>query len=231
MSHDAWIRAEFAANPSKTQAGLAAALGLDRSQVTRLLKAAREIKARELPLIAAYFGTSVPTEEELAIYARGSVPASGRTRRNRRTAAGGFAEDAAAFAGPPGPALAPVFDICSDAPGEWLIMRHLEPVDRLPRAPHFENAARVFGFYAPDDSMAPRFRPGEIVWVDPARPAAPGEDAAAVQRGRADAPARIVLGELRSRTAREAVLHQYKERKDRRLPAAAWALMRVLPRY
>ena len=54
-----WIRAGLDKS-GKTQTGLAAALGIDRAQITRLLKGSREIKVRELPLIAAYLESPPP---------------------------------------------------------------------------------------------------------------------------------------------------------------------------
>ena len=54
-----WIR-EGLRQPGKTQSGLAAALGLDRAQVTRLLQGRRELKQREVKTVAEYFGAEVP---------------------------------------------------------------------------------------------------------------------------------------------------------------------------
>ncbi len=55
-----WIR-EGLRQPGKTQAGLAAALGLDRAQVTRLLQGRRDLKQREVKTVAEYFGAEVPS--------------------------------------------------------------------------------------------------------------------------------------------------------------------------
>lgn len=49
--------------PGKSKGGLARALGRSNSVVSKILNGTREIKARELPLIAAYLGELVPPYE------------------------------------------------------------------------------------------------------------------------------------------------------------------------
>lgn len=56
-----WIR-EGLRQPGKTQAGLAAALGIDRAQVTRLLQGRRELKQREVKTVAEYLGGDAPAD-------------------------------------------------------------------------------------------------------------------------------------------------------------------------
>ena len=55
-----WIR-EGLRRPGKTQAGLAAALGIDRAQVTRLLQGRRELKQREVRTVEDYLEAEAPT--------------------------------------------------------------------------------------------------------------------------------------------------------------------------
>lgn len=56
----AWIRAALAADKRKTGKGLADALGVDPSQVTRLLKGTRKVSAEEIRTIARYLGVNPP---------------------------------------------------------------------------------------------------------------------------------------------------------------------------
>ena len=58
---------EGLSRPGKTQKGLAAALGLDNSQVSRLLAGKRNLRANEIPIILAYLEM-------------GGAPGPGRTR-------------------------------------------------------------------------------------------------------------------------------------------------------
>ncbi len=55
-----WIRDVLQQKPEKTQAGLARALGRDKSSVSRLLTGDRQIKAGEVSKIVAYLGEKPP---------------------------------------------------------------------------------------------------------------------------------------------------------------------------
>lgn len=48
--------------PHKTQAGLAAALNVDPSAISKIISGTRQIKAHELPKIAEYIGEPIPPE-------------------------------------------------------------------------------------------------------------------------------------------------------------------------
>lgn len=205
MSYVAWIEDGLAKRPDKTKSGIAAAIGVDKSQVSRLLKGGRRLRADEVGKIAAYLEIPPPS---------------------------GFAEDDAPFEGRGREApLVPIYRVVANSSGGWSIERHEEPIDLKPRAPHFANAARVFGFYAPDDAMAPRFKPGEIAWVDPARPAKPGDDVALIGQVRSRGPEPIILAELRAATADEIAIVQHKDGAPRSLDARRWTAFLVLPRY
>jgi 3,4-dihydroxy 2-butanone 4-phosphate synthase/GTP cyclohydrolase II len=57
----AWIK-DGLSRPGKSQNGLAEALALDPSSVSRLLKGARQVKTREIELISAYLGYGPPAD-------------------------------------------------------------------------------------------------------------------------------------------------------------------------
>lgn len=180
-------------------------LGVDKSVVTRMLGGERQIKASEIAAIAEYFGEWPPI---------------------------GFSEGAAPFEGPKeAPALAPIYRVAPSGDGKWTLHRHAEPIDWRARAPHFERAANVFGFYAPDDSMAPRFKPGEIVWVDPHRPARPGDDALFVHKSAPRAPEPVILGELEEANEEGFKVIQHKDSRTHQLSTRRWSAMHVFPRY
>lgn len=207
-----WIKEALRRDPTKTRADIAKALGVDKSAVTRLLSGDRQLKFHEAEKIAAYLGVPRPL---------------GLSDRDREF---GRADAPAAGEGPETDA-APIYHAAAEMEGRWIIMRHEEPIDWRPRAPHFERAAHVFGFYAPDDAMAPRFKPGEIVWVDPSRPVKPGDDALFVETARAGRPERVVLGELKAAPPGEFIFIQHKDETEQRLAARAWSALHVLPRY
>lgn len=201
----AWMLEKLKEDRSKTRAGLAARLGVDKSVVTRMMAGGRQIKVSEVAAIAEYFGALPPV---------------------------GLAEEAAPFAGREhGPAMAPVYRAASDGSGDWLLYRYADPIDWRPRAPHFERAAKVFGLYAPDDAMAPRYKPGEIVWVNPLRPARLGDDALFAECKGKRSPERVVLGEFKGDAGGDHIFVQHKDDAERRLRAQHWSAMHVFPRY
>ncbi len=55
-----WLNAQFEISPDKTKAGLAKALGLEPPAVSKILKGARQIKAKEYAAMRHYFG--LPTD-------------------------------------------------------------------------------------------------------------------------------------------------------------------------
>lgn len=202
----AWLDSLFAAEPTKTNAELADALGLNKSAVTRIRNGERQIKAAEIPVICAFFDAASPF----------GTP-------------GGLAEEEAPFDGAPA-GNAPVYRSFAED-GYWRLDRSADPIDERPRAPHFGRAAMVFGLYAPDDAMSPRFKPGEIVWVDPARPARAGEEALFVEAAAIGGAERALLGAYEGeRDGRHRYL-QYRDGTQHSLDAQKWKALHVLPRY
>lgn len=51
-----WLKAQFTHHPDKTKAGLAKALGLEASAVSKILSGSRQIKATEYGLMRQFFG-------------------------------------------------------------------------------------------------------------------------------------------------------------------------------
>ena len=201
MSHTAeWIREMLARDKSKSQSGLADSMGLDKSAVSRMLSGDRQIKADEVARIADYFG-----------------------QRPHR----GFSEDGANFED--APPLAPIFRATVENCA-WLIFRNEPAIDLRKRAPHFINAASVFGFFAPNDAASPRFKTGEILWVEPARPVRAGDDALLAEKG-ARKPTRVEVGEMKNASASEFVFTRYGDGREQRLPSRRWSAMLLLPRY
>ena len=70
-----WLRVGLA-TPDKNNVGLAKALGIDPSAVSRMLKGERQLKAHELEKAAAYIGIPPPGRETLAERAPAAVAAN-----------------------------------------------------------------------------------------------------------------------------------------------------------
>lgn len=196
-----WVLDALARDPTKTRKGIGEAIGLDKSGVSKLFSGRRALKMREGLKIAEYLGVAPPI---------------------------GFAEEAASFTPA---ALAPIYRASADAEeASWRLYRNEPPIDRRARAPHFVSAVRVFGLYAQDESMSPRYKLGELIFVDPARPANPGDDALFVEKYAAGYE-RVVVGELMKSTQTHFHVSQHGRPGERRLSAKSWAAHLVLRWY
>ncbi|MCB1556144.1 MAG: hypothetical protein KDJ15_02405 [Alphaproteobacteria bacterium] len=65
-----WLKKQFELNPGRTKAGLANALGLEPSGISKILSGNREIKAKEYKIMREYFG--MPLDGD-----RGASPSPG----------------------------------------------------------------------------------------------------------------------------------------------------------
>ena len=124
---------------------------------------------------------------------------------------------------------APLYRAHARDNGLWVIDR-TEIIERRPRAPHFAGAELVFGFYAPDDAMAPRFYTGEVVWANPARPAAIGEDAILMARQDTEGALPLYLCCLTEATPERLSGRQYGSGATRTVPAGDWRAAHVYGR-
>ena len=59
-------------------------------------------------------------------------------------------------------------------------------IGMVPRPPGIASDAQAFAFYAPDDRMSPRWRRGEIVFVQPFRPPVPGDHSVIFHKSHSD---------------------------------------------
>jgi transcriptional regulator with XRE-family HTH domain len=202
-----WIIEALARDRTKTKSGLAEALNIDKSGVSRMLRGERRLKFEEAQRAADYLGVSP---------------------------GGGFAEsEAAAFESEP-PArrddgTAPLYKAAAGENGLWIIDR-TAIIERRPRAPEFAGAELVFGFYAPDDAMAPRFYTGEVVWMNPARPAAAGEDAVLMEDADDPTALKLYLCFLKEKTATRFAGVQHGRGETLSVPARGWQAAHVYAR-
>lgn len=201
-----WILDALAQDAAKTRKGLGEAINLDKTGVSKMLSGKRALKMREGVKIAAYLGVSSPA---------------------------GFAEEAPPFnLERKGARDAPIFRVSAEqAEPFWRLHRRDGPIDWKSRGPHFAGATQVFGFYAPDEAMAPRFKRGELTFVDPARLAGPGDDALFIETTSDEGPERAILGEVAKLSPTLVSLKQYGRVGEQRLPVKGWAAALVMRVY
>ncbi|QWY83251.1 repressor protein C [Rhizobium phage RHph_X2_25] len=89
-------------------------------------------------------------------------------------------------------------------------------LDYVDCPPSLENVPEAYAVYIDGESMVPRFRPGETVWVHPTRPARRGDDVVVQVHRESDddgAPPRGFVKEFVGWTSNKLVLQQYNPDK------------------
>ncbi len=189
-----WIKTGLK-RPGKSQRGLAQALDIDPSGVSRLLSGDRNLKAAEIETVRRYLDLPMAAPEGLPdVGMRLELPAIAGLDRDlevRGTAVGG--QEGA-------------FDFNGDI------------VDYLRRPPGLSGARMAFAIYTAGSSMSPRFEEGEIVFVHPGRPATPGCDVIVELHGRDGDPGHCYIKRLVRRTAAKRVLSQFNPPKEISFP-------------
>ncbi|MBD9542906.1 helix-turn-helix transcriptional regulator [Ensifer sp. ENS04] len=89
-------------------------------------------------------------------------------------------------------------------------------LDYVDCPPSLENVPNAYAVYIDGESMSPRFRPGETVWVHPTKPARRGDDVVVqIHRERDDTgdPPRGFVKEFVGWTSSKLLLHQFNPDK------------------
>lgn len=176
----AWIR-EGLAKPGKSQTGLAQAINRAPSAVSALLKGARDLKAKEIPLIAAYLEVAPPVSLATAVFPQPPPRLPG-----------GFS-DSGGFAPPPLPrppgafriepveaprlseVLTPVYGLAVGG-DDGRFYFNGETVGWVKTPESLMGVRNAYALYVAEESMVPRFKPGEQVWVNPHKTPIRGDD-------------------------------------------------------
>lgn len=147
--------------PGKSGKGLAEALGINPSQVSRMLNGERAIKAFEIPMIEKYLGVSLlgyedtqePKHLKATEYSVASVPFPDRGVM---------------------PLDVPVLGTVIGGNGGDFQMSG-EMIDYVRRPPGITHARNVFALHVRGTSMSPRFEEGELLYLNPNLPTRVGD--------------------------------------------------------
>ena len=124
----------------------------------------------------------------------------------------------------------------ADQPVELSTIHNGETIDFVLRPPKLVGRSDVYALYVVSDSQLPRYRPGELIYVDAKRPAVIGDDVVVqlcIDDDDGPDGKRVVGGlvkELVRRTASHIVLRQFNPPLDFRVPIAqVKSVHRVIP--
>ncbi|ABE63196.1 putative phage repressor [Nitrobacter hamburgensis X14] len=159
MSDVEWI-IEGLKKPGKSQTGLAKALGRAPSAITSLLKGTRELKAREIPIVKEYLESAPPPPKQTKI-----IHPSGPEQSEVTKVSEGWPNTGERTVSVRGVAVG----------GDDGFFYFGDVIDRVKRPPGIANAKDVEALNVAGESMAPRFGPGELIYIQ-LRPPAPGDD-------------------------------------------------------
>lgn len=145
---------------------LSLAAGLGETYVRDALKRGRG-KLENLFKVAAELGKSnewlLGAVESGPVEMRGSATVTMKPNASRRE---------------PAPSYGPPLDVLGVSRGgdDGKLVYNGQVIETIPRPPQLENVDEAYATYVVGDSMRPRFKPGEKVWVHPHRPPRQGDD-------------------------------------------------------
>ena len=221
-----WIkdRVRLLRPKGKTQTGLAAALGIDPSRVTEIIKGDRQIKSSEVAPLAAYLEMTV-ADVMAAIDGRPPPPPTAMAT------AGGFAESAhtGAVAAspilpvlyPPGRPDVPVW-ASAQAGDDGAIVLTPDPIDYIHRSDRMRGVKNPFAFYVVGTSMSPAIEHGTQVVINPSLPPMAGRDHVFIQ-DLPDGTMKAMVKRLVRSTERSWRVRQFNELKDFDLLRTIWS--------
>lgn len=156
-----WLEERLKQLPGKTKAGLARAIGKPQTRITDLVKGRRRILENEWGVVASYLEWSV---DELHLAVEGHMPAS---QRIFTAALQSTTMDLPIYGSTPS--------------GGGVVMLDPKQIGRTERPPILQYSSVAFSFYCTTGQHAPIFEPKDLLLVDPARPAAVGDDVVIVK--------------------------------------------------
>lgn len=208
-----WIREQLRLRPSKSQRGLAKALGIDPAGVNRLVAGARQIKAHEIPKILAYFESQYPERGSHLLTER-ELSSLGVNPLVHKKQASDLDENVTPLAIRDWPRDLPVLGsaACGDDGAFEMGGGTLDYVRRPPRLSHINDA---YGLYISGDSMEPWKKAGQLVYIHPRLPIRVGDHVVIQLKPErpGDAPEAFIKLFVRQ-TANELRLRQYNPGKE-----------------
>ena len=213
-----WIEDALAAT-GKSRAALARAMGINPSGITRLLKGDRELRAREVLKIERFLNARAPA----------SVMPDSHRRRLENPEAEDAGRDWAAHDPAPAP-LAPLYASFAAADDVTVIRIHDTPVSQEPKPHRHARVRGLWAFAAVGEAMAPRFEPGETVWVHPHRQPRAGDDVLFMERREPAAEIYCLLRKLVRETPKLWIARQHTPAREMHLQKDDYEIALILPR-
>lgn len=202
----------------KTQTGLAAALGIDPSRVTEIIKGERQIKSSEVAPLAAYLEMTVG-DVMAAIDGRPPPPA-GTTLVELPGSGALTASPMLPVLYPPGRPDVPVW-ASAQAGDDGAIVLTPDPIDYIHRSDRMRGVKNPFAFYVVGTSMSPAIEHGTQVVINPSLLPLAGRDHVFIQ-DLPDGTMKAMVKRLVRSTERSWRVRQFNEPRDFDLSRTLW---------
>jgi phage repressor protein C with HTH and peptisase S24 domain len=211
-----WIIEALEAS-GKTRRALGKAIGIDGSGVTRLLKGERELKAPEVSVIERFLNTRAPDDLLTEAQRRRLDEAMGEAPRS-------FDDPAR------GAAFAPCYGSLTAEDGVTVIRNGDPPVSQEAKPWRHARTRGLWCFAAVGEAMAPRFEPGETVWINPHRQPRAGDDVLLIEQREPAMEIYCLLRKLVRETPKFWTVRQHTPMRERDVAKDGWRIALVLPR-
>lgn len=94
-----------------------------------------------------------------------------------------------------------------------------ETIEMTHRPPRLADVANAYALYVQNESMFPRFKPGELIWIHPGRPPHVGQDVVIEFHAPEGEAGKAIIAELVRRSASKVTVRKYNPPQDIDLPA------------
>lgn len=188
--------------PGKSQRGLAKAMGIEASAVSRLLKGERKLQLHEVQKVQAYLSESSPESTQPA-----------RENSSSESIISNVAFPGEAKAEGALSSRLPVLGMAECGADGWSLWNG-DVIDHVPMPSNLKGVKGAYAVFIAGDSMAPRYRAGEVAHIHPHKPVTPGSYVLVQKRPKAAGePPMAVIKELVRRSGSKVVLAQYNPEK------------------
>lgn len=188
--------------PGKSQRGLARAMGIDPTAVSRLLNGQRQLKLHEVSKVKAYLGDSSPESTHSDMQNN----AFARQESDLGSTSGSSAEGARHH-------RLPVLGMAECGPDGWAHFNG-DLIEMVPMPANLVGVKGAYAVYIQGDSMDPRYRAGELAHIHPHKPITIGAYVLVQKKPKAPGEAPLaVIKELVRRSGSKIVLAQLNPAK------------------
>lgn len=189
--------------PGKSQRGLAQAMGIDPTAVSRLMKGERKLQLHEVAKVQAYLDSVNPETTQKSR----QINTFARPETDVPSTSGGKAEGAQNH-------RLEILGMAECGPDGWAYFNG-DLIETVPMPANLVGVKGAYGVYIQGDSMDPRYKPGEIAHIHPHKPITIGAFVLVQKKPKAPGEAPLaVIKQLVRRSGSKVVLAQLNPAKN-----------------